>query len=215
MKCAMKRLLTRLKNAGKKLSIGAGAELSLGNRYGGFNKIGKNSAFFGSLGKASYIGTDCRISADIGKFCCIASGVVTAVGRHPTSEFVSVHPAFYSPDLNRCGLSYCEEACYTESKGRIQIGNDVWIGTGAILLDGVQIGDGAIIAAGAVVTRDVAPYSIVAGVPARELRKRFPEDECTRLLELKWWDKPEEWIRQNARQFSSARQLIYSHEFEE
>ena len=207
MKRFCKRFLTRIREHRRRVRICAGVELSLGNHYGGYNKIGRNSSFFGSIGKGSYIGSDCRISADIGKYCCIASRVITAVGRHPTCDFVSVHPAFYSPDLSRCGLSYCKDSRFEESKGRISIGNDVWIGTGAILLDGVRIGDGAVIAAGAVVSRDVAPYSIVAGVPARELRKRFSEEECQKLMELRWWDRSEQWIRSHASLFDSVQKL--------
>ena len=212
MKNLLKRVLTRLKYAGRKVRIDSGAEVSLGNCYGGCNRIGRNSSFFGSIGHASYIGSDCRISGDIGKFSCIASNVVTAVGRHPTSNFVSIHPAFYSPDLKRCGLSFCDTPCFEESKGRITIGNDVWIGTGAILLDGVKIGDGAIVAAGAVVSRNVEPYSIVAGVPARELRKRFSQEEILQLQELQWWNKPEEWLRANGKKFSSAEALLQDKE---
>lgn len=208
MKSAFKRFLARLKNVGRKVKFSSGTEISLSNRYEGYNKIGKNTAFFGSLGRASYIGADCRLSADIGRYCCIASGVVTAVGKHPTKDFVSVHPAFYSPDLSRCGLSFCDKPCFVESVGRVQIGNDVWIGTGAILLDGVRIGDGAIVAAGAVVSKDVEPYSIVAGVPARQIRKRFSEEDCEELLKLKWWDRSDKWLKENAKHFASTDQLL-------
>lgn len=208
MKTIFKRWFSRIKNAGRKVSFASGTELSLSNRYEGYNKIGKNSLFFGSIGKGSYIGSDCRIRGDIGRFCCIASGVITANGRHPTSDFASIHPAFYSPDLSRCGLSYCKEQRFKEDGARICIGNDVWIGTGAILLDGVQVGDGAIIAAGAVVTKDVEPYSIVGGIPAREIRKRFSSEICAELEKLQWWDRSDEWLRAHVMEFSSACSLL-------
>ena len=207
MKNLLKRLATRVKNVGRKVQLCPGVEVSLHNCYGGCNKIGKNTTFYGSVGYASYMGADCRISADIGKYCCIASNVVTAVGRHPTCEFVSVHPAFYSPDLSRCGLSFSNEVRFTESKGRVKIGNDVWIGTGVILLDGVCIGDGAIIAAGAVVNKDVEPYSIVAGVPARKIRKRFADVDCALLQKTCWWDMPEASIREKAKYFTSVEEF--------
>ena len=81
------------------------------------------------------------------------------------------------------------------------IGNDVWIGRNAIILPGNTIGDGAIIAAGAVVTHDVPPYTIVGGVPARPIRKRFSDDIIEKLLEIKWWDWPEEKIVENFEYF--------------
>lgn len=208
MKAIIKRFLSRIKNMGRKVSFAGGTELSLSNRYEGFNKIGKNSLFFGSMGKGSYMGSDCRIRGDIGRFCCIASGVITANGRHPVKDFVSIHPAFFSPDLSRCGLSYSKEQRFSESGARICIGNDVWIGSGAILLDGVQIGDGAVIAAGAVVTADVAPYSVVGGVPAKEIRKRFSQEQCDYLLRLKWWDKSDAWLREHQEEFIHIQSLM-------
>lgn len=82
-----------------------------------------------------------------------------------------------------------------DDKGDIVIGNDVWIGYEALIMADVHIGDGAVIGARAVVTKDVPPYTIVGGVPAREIRKRFAPDVIARLLELKWWDWPMAKIR--------------------
>lgn len=81
-----------------------------------------------------------------------------------------------------------------DHKGDIVIGNDVWIGYEAVILSGVSIGDGAVIGCRAVVTRDVLPYTVVGGVPAKPIRKRFDEDTIAELLEIKWWDWPEEKI---------------------
>lgn len=92
-------------------------------------------------------------------------------------------------------LPKSEVASAWDNKGDIIIGNDVWIGYDAVIMAGVTIGDGAIIGTRAVVTKDVAPYSIVGGVPAREIRKRFAPEVVERLRELKWWDWPEEKIR--------------------
>ena len=88
--------------------------------------------------------------------------------------------------------------------GDIVIGNDVWIGYEAVILAGVTIGDGAIIGTRALVTRDVAPYTIVGGVPARELRLRFPEETIAELLTLKWWDWPIELIQSNLASLQSG-----------
>ena len=84
-----------------------------------------------------------------------------------------------------------------DNKGDIVIGNDVWIGYEAVILAGVTIGDGAVIGSRALVTKDVAPYTIVGGIPAKPIRKRFSEGTIKTLLELKWWDWPKERIAQN------------------
>jgi acetyltransferase-like isoleucine patch superfamily enzyme len=96
-----------------------------------------------------------------------------------------------------------EEYRYADPEKRyaVVVGNDVWIGTDAILMAGITVGDGAVIAAGAVVTKDVAPYSIVGGVPAKEIKKRFDNEKIESLLSLKWWDKDEKWLRENGSRF--------------
>ena len=84
----------------------------------------------------------------------------------------------------------------------VSIGNDVWIGANAILLDGISVGDGAIIAAGAVVAKNVAPYSIVGGVPASLIKKRFSDDMIKRLIDFRWWDKDTSWLKKNHQYFN-------------
>ena len=92
-----------------------------------------------------------------------------------------------------------------DNKGDIRIGNDVWIGYEAVIMAGVSIGDGAIIGARAVVTRDVPPYTITGGVPAKAIRKRFSDDVISELLKLQWWNWPEEKIRQHIPDIQSGR----------
>ena len=92
-----------------------------------------------------------------------------------------------------------------DNKGDIIIGNDVWIGYEAVILSGVTIGDGAIIGTRAVVTKDIPPYTIVGGVPAKPIRKRFDDVTIARLLELKWWDWSEERIKTNLKIIQSGR----------
>ncbi len=129
----------------------------------------------------------------IGKFCSIADGVKFIFGNHPTDTVSSF------PFRAICfgGLPY--EDC--QSKGSIEVGNDVWIGANSLVLSGVKIGDGAIIAAGAVVSRDIPPYSIAAGVPARVLRSRFPADQAKALMEIQWWNWPLDKIEANIKLF--------------
>lgn len=130
----------------------------------------------------------------IGKFCSIACGakfIFNCANHTLRSLSTYTFPLFFE----EWNLSKSELSSAWDNKGDIIIGNDVWIGYDAVIMAGVTIGDGAIIGARAVVTKDVAPYSIVGGVPAREIRKRLAPEVIERLRELKWWDWPEEKIR--------------------
>lgn len=132
----------------------------------------------------------------IGKFCSIACGAKFLFNSaNHTMRSLSSYPFplfFEEWELEKTRVS---EAW--DNKGDIVIGNDVWIGYEAVILAGVTIGDGAVIGARAVVTKDVAPYTVVGGVPARPVKKRFSDGTIQRLLELRWWDWPEERIREN------------------
>ena len=130
----------------------------------------------------------------IGKFCMIASGVsfIMNGGNHLT-EAISSYP--FSVFGN--GWEHAMDGKSFPNKGNITVGNDVWIGHNATIMAGVTIGDGAIIATNSTVVSDVAPYSIVGGNPAKEIKKRFPEATIKRLLDLKWWDWPIEKITSN------------------
>ncbi|MDE5947963.1 MAG: CatB-related O-acetyltransferase [Prevotella sp.] len=130
----------------------------------------------------------------IGKFCSIACGakfIFNCANHALRSRSTYTFPLFFE----EWDLPKSEVASAWDNKGDIVIGNDVWIGYDAVIMAGVTIGDGAIIGTRAVVPKDVAPYSIVGGVPAREIRKRFEPEVVDRLRELKWWDWPEEKIR--------------------
>lgn len=130
----------------------------------------------------------------IGKFCSIACGArfLFNSANHSLSSLSGYpFPIFY----DEWGLDPKDVASAWDNKGDIIIGNDVWIGYGAVILSGTKIGDGAVIGAGALVTGDVEPYSIAGGVPARVIRRRFPEKTVSALLDIKWWDWPEEKIQ--------------------
>lgn len=194
---------------GKKVQI-----LDRNSQFEGYNRIGENTSFRGRLGYCSYIGRECCLNVLIGRYSCIADRVRTISGTHPTRTFVSVHPAFYSTK-KQCGCTYVNEDCFhevlhdpVEGKATVYIGNDVWIGCDVTLIGGIQIGDGAIIAAGAVVTHDVEPYTIVGGVPAKPIRKRFTEEQIQFLKEFRWWDKDSEWIEKNCESFQSIDELM-------
>lgn len=132
----------------------------------------------------------------IGKFCSIACGakfIFNCANHTLKSLSTYTFPLFFEEwDLKKSDV-----ASAWDNKGDIIVGNDVWIGYDAVIMAGVTIGDGAIIGARAVVTKDVEPYSIVAGVPAREIRKRFPSNVIKRLQAMQWWNWPIETIRKN------------------
>lgn len=131
----------------------------------------------------------------IGKFCSIACGAKFLFNSaNHTLSSLSTYP--FPIFFEEWGTEKKDVAEAWENKGDIVIGNDVWIGYEAVILSGVTIGDGAVIGARAVVTKDVPPYTIAAGIPARPIRKRFPDEVILKLLRLRWWDWPEEQIAQ-------------------
>lgn len=192
----------------KNIQIAPSACVALSSEFEGYNRIGAHSFYSGHLGYASYIGDHCHINADIGKFVCIGPRVITARGNHPTSDWASIHPAFFST-AKQCGLTFTDKNLFQEKKERIIIGNDVWIGDSTILMDGIKIGNGAVIAAGAVVAKDVEPYAIVGGVPTKVIRFRFQNKEVIDKLEnTQWWNKPNHWMREHAKLFQNADALL-------
>ena len=136
----------------------------------------------------------------IGKFCMIASGVTFIMnGANHLTNSISTYPfAIFGHGWENA----MEDRSYP-NRGDTVIGNDVWIGYNATIMPGVTIGDGAIIATNATVIRDIAPYTVVGGNPAREIRKRFSEEEIKSLLDIKWWDWPPEKITQNLQALTS------------
>lgn len=193
-----------------RVQIAKNAIVGYSSVFEGKNSIGNNTVFEGFLGRGSYIGSRAWIErAKIGRYCSIANGVMLAVGRHPM-EMISQHPMFYSV-AKQNGHTYVtgdfyQERVYADPEGRydVLIGNDVWIGTRATILGNVKVGNGAVIAAGAVVTKDVPDYAIVAGVPAKIIRYRFSEDVIENLLQDKWWNKDEKWLEKNVNAFHSV-----------
>ena len=157
-----------------------------------------------SIGFASYIGNNTKLSnTQIGKYCSIAHEVELLESTHPTSGFASTHPAFFSL-LKQSGFTFVnkqlfqEELFFDKKKNiKLKIGNDVWIGAKVIIIAGIEIGDGAIIGAGSIVTKNVPPYAIVVGVPAKIIKFRFDEATIDKLLKFKWWNKDKAWLENN------------------
>ena len=128
------------------------------------------------IGAYSYIGYDCSITeASIGRYCSIGDSVTIAPGEHLVKN-ISTSAYFYDDVWN------------TLTQKDSVIGNDVWIGTKAIILRGVRVGNGAIIGAGAIVTKDVPPYAVVVGVPAKVIYMRFERNEIDMIEQSKWWE---------------------------
>lgn len=158
-----------------------------------------------TLGRYSYIGSGTRITdAVIGNFCSIGGKCGIGGGIHPT-DLVSTSPVFLKGH-NILGKNF-SKISYNPSE-TVEIGNDVWIGEGVCILSGVKIGDGAIIGAHAVVTHDIDSYSVVAGVPAKLIRKRFDEKTVNKLLQLEWWHWSDEKIEQNSCYFADVKTFI-------
>lgn len=140
----------------------------------------------------------------IGKFCSIACGAKFLFNSaNHTLSSLSTYP--FPLFFEEWGLDRRDVADAWDNKGDIVIGNDVWIGYEAVILAGVTVGDGAVIGARTVVAKDVPPYTIVGGMPAKPIRKRFPEDVVQALLAIKWWDWPREKIRENIRAIQTGR----------
>lgn len=147
-----------------------------------------------SLGDYSYVGERCMVAdAQIGRFCAIAAQVRIGAPNHPL-ERPSQHRFTYCPEYYFEAAERDREFFRNRRDDQVIIGNDVWVGHGVIVLPGVRIGDGAVLAAGAVVSRDVQPYSVVGGVPAGKIKDRFAHETARKLQEIAWWDWPEEML---------------------
>ena len=170
------------------------------------SKLESGTSFYASkLDRHSFCGYDCDIhSADIGSFVSIASGVVIGGGRHPM-DWVAMSPVFYEGrDSVKAKFSHHRR----EPARRVVIGSDVWIGRSAIVLPGVQIGHGAVVGAGAIVTNPVAPYAVVAGNPARLIRYRFGATVIERLLASRWWELDDEALHRLGPHFNDVETFL-------
>lgn len=154
-----------------------------------------------NVGCYSYINKRTNIVySKIGKFCSIAPDCHIGLGIH-TINNLSTSPIF-TEKKNATKQTWTNKLTFTPYK-EINVGNDVWIGIRTIIMGGVSIGDGAVIAAGSIVTKDVPPYAIVAGIPAKIIKYRFSQEIINILEKIKWWDLPEETLKRNLSLFQS------------
>ena len=199
IKQLLKRWILRLKWHGK-LQLEQGCDIALQAQFEGMNKIYSHSSFGGILGYGSYIGHHSSLTAKIGRFCSISNHVICNAGIHP----------FQAPFATTCFFSLrkqngatfatqqmLNEIKTTDNEGAFdcEIGNDVWICEGVFINGGIHIADGAVVLAHAVVTKDVPPYAIVGGVPAKIIGYRYDEATIKWLLNVQWWNNPIAWFR--------------------
>lgn len=165
--------------------------------FEGANRLFQKVNFKGHMGFGSFIGEYSNLQGRIGRFTSIAPYVDWNPGVHPyEAPYVSTCPLFYSV-LTSVSNSFAKKQMFNESKSGVNIGNDCWIGQHVFIVGGVTIGDGGVVYAGAVVTKDVPPYAIVGGVPARVIRYRYDLETIDWLLKIKWWEHEIEWFKEN------------------
>lgn len=160
-----------------------------------------------SVGAYTYVQAGSALyNAEVGPFCSIAAGVTIGLGAHPT-HMVATSPVFYD-NQQPLPKFFTKTQVFKEVLPRTVIGADVWIGQGAMIKAGVRIGPGSVIGAGSVVTRDIAPYTVAAGVPCRPIRPRFAEATCQRLLASRWWELDESRLAELAPSFADPEAFL-------
>jgi len=158
-----------------------------------------------TIGKYSFCGYDCKIlNCTIGNFCSLADNVIIGGARHPY-EWVSTSPVFYK---GRDSIKKKFSEFDRSQEPRTFIGSDVWIGEGVYIKAGITVGHGSVIGMGSVVTKDILPYSIVGGVPAKVIKSRFPDDICEWMLKIQWWDFSDQKLEKYASCFSDPIEFI-------
>lgn len=195
------------KYAGKNVYIEYMAELSAVT-FSRNNKVYKYARLRDvRLGRFSYISRDTQVySAIIGDFSCIGPDTMIGPGEHPVKGYVTSHPAFYST-LAQAGITFSDRDYVNEIPQTI-IGHNVWIGARCVIRAGVTIGDGAVIAAGAVVTKNVEPYTVCGGVPARLIHRRFDAETEQFISQSKWWEWDEKELASNAHLFRDVNLFV-------
>lgn len=199
--------LWQKRHNGDKVKFWYSTHISYRCKFEGMNMVGPRTSFFGSLGYGSYVGGNGLVSAEIGRFSSIGPNCryINATHAYKT-PFASTCPLFFSKSdgNNPQGKTFANEQMIEEfrffDKDREivnKIGNDCWIGANVTLIGGVEIHDGAVVLANAVVTKDVPSYAIVGGVPAKIVGYRYDEETIIFLNKIKWWNNNPEWLEKN------------------
>jgi acetyltransferase-like isoleucine patch superfamily enzyme len=205
LKCCIQRIVICKKFPTSVIYTGAFVDKS--STLGEYSVLFRDVALMNSsLGAYSYVQSGSVVcNAEIGKFCSIASGVNIGLPQHSISS-VSSHPVFY---LKNTPLpkKFSDQDLFSTIKKTV-IGHDVWIGQNAIIMTGLNIATGAVIGAGAVVTRDVPAYAVVGGIPARIIKYRFEEKMRSDLLSTKWWEMPDKLLEKNFLLFQNPLEFV-------
>lgn len=196
------KLHNRTSRVGKNFTVALNA-----SKVGRYCSFKENSTFINvQIGNYTYFARNCVVSdAKIGSFCSIGPNCQVGLGIHPI-HLVSTSPIFYS-NLGQLPEVWTQENFIKENIP-VYIGDNVWLGANVIVMDGVSIGEGAICAAGAVVTKDVPPYAIVGGVPAKVIKYRFEKEIISSLLELKIFSREDEWLKENLTGLVTPQELL-------
>lgn len=186
--------------------VGKGVRIHKETSFEGKNRVGDcTNVALSRVGRGSYLGKNCRLTrSDIGRYTSIADEVILVTGRHPMREYISTSPMFYSKVFGG-GWTYVDGEYFSpykfvdeKQRWSIKIGNDVWIGRGVKLFEGITIGDGAVVGAFSLVTKDLEPYGIYVGTPAKLVGYRYEQNLIDLLMENRWWSRDEEWIEKHA-----------------
>lgn len=200
----------RLRRRFPKSMIYSGAMVDSYSTMEPYSVLFKNSILLEStLGRYSYVQANSVVcNAKISAFCSIAANVHIGLAKHPT-HMVSTHPVLSDYGIGVLPKYFIKNSLPSEFVLPVTIiSADVWIGQGAMIKAGVVVGVGSIIGAGAMVSKDVAPYSIVVGIPAHEIKKRFDELTCKRLIDSKWWEFDDETLGKYAPLFSDPEKFL-------
>lgn len=201
----IKRLkyLYSLRRLGTIISIGCDI---VETRFGNYVFLGENVSIVNcSIDDFSYINSNSKIkNTTIGKFCSIGPNVQVILGKHP-SVFVSTHPIFYA---NNKPFKTFSDKTYIEEYDHVIIGHDVWIAEGVLIPGGVTIGNGAIVTARSVVTKNVEPYSIVGGIPAKHIKFRFDKNTMETINNSEWWNWNIEDIKEKYKLFHDPSEFV-------
>ncbi len=190
--CGLKKWNTTRKFKKRGIGIGHKVELGGGITLADYVNIAHHAQIsLSQVGLRTSIGRYSKVKyANIGKYCSISWDVTVGATEH-SLHALSMHAFSYRSQFGLCKKNREINHKY------VNIGNDVWIGCGAIILPGVTIGNGAVVGAGAVVTKDVSSYEVVGGCPAHHIKMRFPDEIIELLEDIKWWDRDDEFIRNN------------------